>query len=123
MIVARYIDNGKWGYIRVRLEDGRILPEHRFVMEQHLGHKLERHEHVHHKNGNKHNNKIKNLELTSNSEHSKIHAVKAETTVLICPACGEEFTRTKRYIRSKTKLGQTNFLCSRKCRMPKEKIN
>lgn len=47
--------------------------EHRVVAEEMIGRPLKSHEIVHHKDGNKHNNRPDNLEVMTQSEHIALH--------------------------------------------------
>jgi hypothetical protein len=56
----------KGGYSHIR--------EHQYIMEIHLGRRLKKGEIVHHIDGNKRNNNLDNLYLTTVEEHNKLHA-------------------------------------------------
>lgn len=82
-IGSRHLNSN--GYWVLRLPDhpnakrDGIVLEHRYIMSEHLGRPLEPHEVVHHKDRNRQNNAIGNLELiSSNSEHQKQHLVEGE---------------------------------------------
>lgn len=47
---------------------------HRYLMEQQIGRALTRNEVVHHKNGDKQDNRIENLEVMTLAEHTRLHA-------------------------------------------------
>lgn len=92
---------------RMIIRNGERISEHRYIMEQHLGRKLERYEYVHHKNRNKHDNRIENLELMTPTTHNREHFEKLPKTK-ICIECGKEFEPPIKH-RSR------NVLCSKEC--------
>lgn len=71
-------------YNKIKNKDGKMQPEHRVVMEEHLGRKLQSNEHVHHINGNTLDNSLTNLIVLTRSEHSKIHALHSLRRCIIC---------------------------------------
>jgi hypothetical protein len=64
------------------------VAEHRLVMADHMGRPLSRLEFVHHKNRNRADNRIENLELVSGRDHMAEHW---GTKSVICPKCHHVF--------------------------------
>lgn len=60
------------GYKRIYINK-KIIQEHRYIMELHIGRKLLPSEIVHHINHNKLDNRLENLQLTTRSKHKKMH--------------------------------------------------
>jgi len=76
-------DNHNWkggreitasGYVRLWISRTERVMEHRLVMEQHLGRKLNRDEIVHHINGNRADNRLANLQLMTHSQDQLLHS-------------------------------------------------
>lgn len=71
--------DSNWPY-RSMINSAGYVPEHRKVMAEHLGRALERHETVHHKDGDRKNNSIENLQIHSGKHGRGVH--------MCCRNCG-----------------------------------
>lgn len=80
---GKYVN--KKGYVCVRntthpCNNAGYVLEHRLVIEKNLGRILGKNEVIHHKNGNRQDNKLENLELLNRSDHQKIHWAQRRAT-------------------------------------------
>jgi hypothetical protein len=93
-----------------------LYPLHRVLMENKIGRLLEDGEVVHHVDGDKSNDDLKNLVLLTNYDHTRLHREECGSLVeLICPVCGCGFTVKGNLYRLRTKRNKTGLTCSRKC--------
>ena len=89
----------------------------RYLMERHLGRRLEAHEHVDHINDDPTDDRIENLQIVSQLENTlKYHALHPkEMWDMECPECGKEFQKAAEEVRSARKKGKPGPFCSRQC--------
>ena len=119
--IERIVSKGDYNYAVVpshpkAIKFGYVL-EHRIVMENYLCRSLDDDEVVHHKNGNKKDNRIENLEIMTNSEHARMHQNDhgRKWAKLCCPSCKSIFERpyNRTHVFSKTAISTS---CSPSCR-------
>jgi uncharacterized C2H2 Zn-finger protein len=117
--IDRIVSKGQYNYAVVpghpNATKHNYVLEHRVVIENHYQRFLYANEVVHHKNGNKKDNRLCNLELMTDSEHRAMHG-KAAGRALIdlkCPTCGALFTRRKGHTHLDKRSERT--FCSRRC--------
>lgn len=73
---------------------------------------------IHHKNHNKHDNKIENLELVLESKHLAQHAQKPWTYVFAnCTLCNCVFRVKGAHYRSRIKVNRGKIYCGRNCQI------
>ena len=90
------------------------------IMEVHLGRYLEEDEVVHHKDGDKYNNELCNLEVMNRRDHLKLHNIKEiwGIKVFVCEVCGKQFSKggdTLKWCYRHRLRGNVGPFCSRGC--------
>ena len=125
--MKKYIEKAKDGRTRlvIKYDDGHMTTKSypRVLMEEKIGRPLKSNEDVHHKDGDKTNNDINNLEIIEHGTHQKLHMpIKYRDTIQICEYCGKEFIYTaeqmKRYqsdLRRNNKHSNRFITCSKEC--------
>ena len=84
--------------------NGVSIPEHRYVMAQHLGRPLRRDEHIHHRNHDRSDNRLENLKIVTLAEHTSLHRSHrkpcwfcgADDSKQVRGACGLHYRQFKR---------------------------
>ena len=93
-----------------------LYPLHRVLMENNLGRNLLSTEDVHHKDEDKTNNGLENLEVLTKSEHTKKHIKPIDNIKIICPNCNKEFELKPHEFRlRKNRNKYQEVFCSRSC--------
>lgn len=88
----------------------------RWLMECHLQRCLDSEkETVNHRDRNKANDDISNLELLPRADHSRLDTRRVKLKTFNCDLCGKEFERSPRIVRDKSSQGKRGMFCSRKC--------
>lgn len=63
-----------WSGYKTRRDQGKVVSDHRFLWEQHHGRAIPPGHMVHHRDGDRLNNAIENLQLVTFEEHRRIHS-------------------------------------------------
>jgi hypothetical protein len=87
----------------------------RYIMEQHLGRRLESHETVDHINENYADDRIENLQILSREANARKSVLPAKMYKSSCPMCGRYFEKPFRNVIHNIRKGKSGPFCSRSC--------
>jgi hypothetical protein len=89
----------------------------RYKMQKYLGIELPKNEHVHHKNENKLDDRIENLEVIKIQDHTRLHATIYVKKIKVCIVCKKYFTLTIQQQSDERCNRKIRKFCSKKCSM------
>jgi HNH endonuclease len=88
----------------------------RYLMEQHLGRRLEKWEHVDHKNDDYTDDRIENLQILTQLENNKKSAKPTEYKFFSCPVCLVDFSLPVRVYKANQIIqNKAGPYCSKQC--------
>ena len=103
-----------------------LYPLHRVLVENKLNRFLEEWEIVHHKDEDKTNDSVSNLEVLTQSEHAKLHQ-EIDSMQFNCPICYNSFSLKPHQYRLRAKrltaLKDQPLTCSRSCSAKLQHLN
>lgn len=103
---------------------GRYAYEHSVVYWQHYKRVAKKGQVIHHKNSDKRDNRIENLELISESKHLSEHQSKPWTYVFVsCFLCKKIFRIRGAHYRSRTKTNKGVLYCNRTCQVKAQHLS
>lgn len=94
----------------------RTILQHREIIEKHVGRKLSSDELVHHKDEDKRNNVVDNLEIMSRGSHLNHHRNEPIFLIKVCPVCRIEFEISMRqFHNNQGKYSKKGPFCGKRC--------
>lgn len=108
--------DGRQHVIVVTGKGRRTVSYPKWIMEQHLGRRLDpNRETVDHIDRDFTNNSIENLQILPRSKHAEIDAVRVQDVDLTCALCGCTFSRSARAINHGAREGKAGPFCTKSC--------
>lgn len=93
----------------------RVITYAKYLMEQNLKRELLNSETVDHKDRNKLNDVIENLQILDLVTHSKLDSKRAKLIEIVCVWCSSKIFRKPNVLRRSSKLKKSGPFCSKKC--------
>jgi hypothetical protein len=117
-VYGPYIDKGMQRRVVILIYDNGVRETKsyaRYLMEQHLGRKLEDWEEVDHIDDDKLNDDISNFQILTKVENIRKSRPAEELVEITCIRCGEKAIKKARNVRGNKKKGKKGPYCSRRC--------